>query len=467
MVDSVFCNKKVLVLGLAKSGLSAAHLLKKLGARVIVNDKLALENNTEAQALIEEGFQVITGYHPEDLLDASFDFVVKNPGIPYTNPVVGQAEKLAIPILTEVDVAGSILKAKPIAVTGTNGKTTTVSLIYDILAQDQAESPEPKPVYKLGNIGQPVSDLALEIKAESNLVVELSSFQLQSLTYFTPHIAVITNIYSAHLDYHKSREEYVRAKLRITQAQGPDDYLVYYQGQEELASLVKKYSKAQLVPYTDKGQVDKGAYIKDGYLIYQQEPIMALDQVKVSGSHNFQNILAAVCVAKIKGLSNQTIAQAVNHFKGVAHRSQVVGRYEDRLFVNDSKATNSLATQKALEAYDQDTILLVGGLDRQDDFTKLDHALDKVKGVVCFGQTQGKLAQYFKDRHIEDVELVQTVQEAVEVAYDLSKPGQVILFSPACASWDQYANFEERGQDYVEAIQQLVERLEQRSKYGN
>lgn len=447
-----FEGKNILILGLARSGLSGAKLLHKLGANIIVNDEKSLSDNPEAQELIDMGIEVITGNHPDGLISEKIDCLVKNPGIPYTNKIVRQAQKLGIPIITEVEVATSISPASFVAVTGTNGKTTTVSLIRDLLSENR----ESGHCFTAGNIGVPASEIALETKAQDDLVLEMSSFQLMASADFHPEIAVITNIYSAHLDYHTNREEYVMAKMNITANQTNEDYLVYYADQDELAKLVQNNTKAQLVPYSLENKLDQGAYLYEDSIYYNQEVVMGIKDIQLNGLHNLQNILAAVCVAKLKGLEDHLIKKIVNNFQGVDHRSQVVRRFNGRIFVNDSKATNTLATQKALEGFDQDLVLIAGGLDREESFESLNNYLKNVRAVVTFGETKDKLADYFSNAGINQVQVVETVGQAVHLAYQLSEENDVILFSPACASWDQYPNFEARGEDYIKAIDLLI-----------
>lgn len=447
-------GKKILILGLARSGLSVAKLLIHLGADIVVNDKTPLESNPQASELLDLGIPVVLGHHPDDLLDETFDWVVKNPGIPYYNPILKQAIELNIPIITEVEVATSLIESTMIAVTGTNGKTTTVSLINEILSSNRQSGRS----YLAGNIGVPVSEIATKTTKEDDVILELSSFQLLASRDFHPHIAVINNIYSAHLDYHTNREEYVSAKLNITKNQTADDYLVYYADQEEVSELVKAQSKAQLIPFSMNEEVHNGAYVKDNTVYFQDEAIMSLDQIKLNGLHNIQNILAAVCVAKLSGVDNQTIESTVNQFGGVEHRSQVVRTFNDRLFINDSKATNALATQKALEGFTKDVVLIAGGLDRHESYEELDDVLGNVKAVVTLGETRNKMAEYFKAKGIQTIKIVETVAQAVPVAYDLSNADSIILFSPANASWDQYPSFEKRGEDFVKAIDHLIER---------
>lgn len=450
-----FKGKNILILGLARSGLSGAKLLLNLGANIIVNDAKPLRDNPQAQELINMGIKVITGEHPDGLVNDQLDYLVKNPGIPYTNKIVKEAQALSIPIITEAEAATSIIPSSIVAVTGTNGKTTTVSLVGDLLSKNRKQGQ----CFIAGNIGIPASEIALKAKVEDDVLLEMSSFQLMATQDFHPNIAVITNIYSAHLDYHASREEYVLAKMKITANQTPKDYLVYFADQDELSELVLNNSKAQLVPYSLENKLERGAYLQDERIYYNQEFIMGIQDIQLNGLHNLQNILAAVCVAKLKGLDNSFIEKIVNDFKGVDHRSQVVRRYNDRIFVNDSKATNTLATQKALEGFDQDLVLIVGGLDRKENFDSLNNYLKNVQAVVTFGQTKDKLAKHFKDAGINQVQVVETVSQAVPMAYELSKKNDVILFSPACASWDQYPNFETRGEDYIQAIDLLINKV--------
>lgn len=444
--------KKILVLGLAKSGVVAASLLHKLGAFVTVNDYKPFEENPEAQGLLEQGIKVVCGSHPVELLDEGFELIVKNPGIPYTNPLVKGAVQLGIPIITEVELAYEISEAEFIGITGTNGKTTTTTLIFEMLKQDSK-----KPLIA-GNIGTVASEVAQIATAENKMVVELSSFQLMGIKSFKPRIAIITNLYEAHLDYHETIANYVEAKANITKNQTAEDYLIVNADQEELLQLVA-FSKAQIIPFSTRKYIKDGCSVKDGFIMFNGAEIMKVDDVVLPGAHNLENILAAVAAAKLSDASNEAIQRVLNSFKGVKHRTQFVSEIADRKFYNDSKATNNLAAASALKAFSQPIILLAGGLDRGTGFEELVPALSGVKAMILFGETAKKLEIAGRAAGIQSIYHVDNVEEAVPVAYGASAAGDVILLSPACASWDQYKTFEVRGDIFIEAVHKLKESI--------
>ncbi|MBN8199489.1 UDP-N-acetylmuramoyl-L-alanine--D-glutamate ligase [Bacillus sp. NTK034] len=441
-------HKKILVLGLAKSGVSAASLLHKLGAFVTVNDYKPLAENPEAQGLLEQGITVICGCHPVELLEEGFELIVKNPGIPYQNPMIKGALEKGIPVITEVELAYQVSDAPFIAITGTNGKTTTTTLVFEML---QAGSKMP---LIAGNIGTVASEVAQTAAEENNIVIELSSFQLMGIQDFRPRIAILTNLYDAHLDYHGTREEYHAAKENITMNQTEKDYFIVNADQDKVMEAAAR-SKAELIPFSTSRVLSEGAYVKDGWIYFNDEQVMERKDVSLPGEHNLENILSSVAAAKLTGVGNEAISQVLSSFTGVKHRLQYVGEYQSRKFYNDSKATNILATKNAVSAFDQPVILLAGGLDRGNGFDELIPSLKKVKALVTFGQTAEKIENAALEAGIKTVERVDNVEKAVPAAFKLSEPGDVILLSPACASWDQYKTFEVRGDMFIDAVHKL------------
>lgn len=450
-------NKKVLVLGLAKSGFSAAKLLHELGALVTVNDGKPFEENPEAQDLLALGIKVITGQHPIELLDEDFALMVKNPGIPYSQPLVAAALAKGIPVITEVQLAYEIAACPIIGITGTNGKTTTTTMIANILNEGM-----PVGQARLsGNIGYPASSVAQVAQPADLLVMELSSFQLMGITTFRPQIAVITNLFSAHLDYHGSRAAYVQAKWQIQKNMTPADTLILNWDQGELRALADT-TAAKVLPFSSK-EVVAGAYLKDDHLYFKDEAILSIDQLQVPGRHNIENALAAIAVAKTKGIANKAIVTALTSFTGVPHRTQFVDRVAGRSFYNDSKATNILATEVALAGFEPSTlILLAGGLDRGNSFDELIPSLEGLKAVVLFGETKEKLAAAAREAGLQQIYFAENVETALPLAYKHSEAGDVILLSPANASWDQYKNFEVRGQRFIDGVEALKGNEEER-----
>lgn len=449
-----YANEKILVLGLAKSGVAAAKLLHQLGAFVTVNDAKKIDENPEAQELLALGMTVITGSHPIDLLDEGFSLIVKNPGIPYTNPILEKAIEKKIPIMTEVEIAYAVSEAGFIGITGTNGKTTTTTMVYQLLNSERKQG-----VAKLaGNIGYPTSDVVVKSKKEDVLVTELSSFQLMGIEKFKPSIAIVTNLFEAHIDYHGNRENYVQAKWEIQKNMTSADYLILNGNQKELRNLAEK-TKASVMYFSTSTIEEEGAYVLDDSLFYKDEKIMLASEVGVPGNHNIENALAAIIVAKLSGVSNEKIKQTLMNFSGVPHRTEFIGEYEGVKVYNDSKATNILATEKALSGFDNEKLVLIaGGLDRGNGFEDLEESLKGLKTLVATGETADKLIAVGEKVGITNCLKVSSMAEAVKQAWDSSEKGDVILLSPACASWDQYKNFEIRGEAFVKEIKQIVSR---------
>ena len=449
---NVFEHKRVLVIGLAKSGVAVAKLLLHQGAMVTVNDRIPLEENPDAKSLIEEGIRVLAGSHPVDLLEEHFDFVVKNPGIPYHNCMVEAAMKKGIPVYTEIEIAYQLLEGLIIGITGSNGKTTTTTLASLMLKESFPE----REVYAVGNIGIPLSQLAEQSTKEDIYVSELSSFQLMGIDQFKPKIACMVNIFSAHLDYHGTREEYIKAKLQLTKNQTEDDYLVYNADYPELITFIEGHTKATLVPFSRNNVLEFGACVKDRYICFNGEKVIPVSTIQVPGTQNVENVLAAVAIAKLAGATNEGIQKAVQNFHGVKHRTQFVKEVNKRRFYNDSKATNIIATQTALRSFtNQSVVLIAGGLDRGNGFDELVPDLKAVSGIVLYGETKEKLQEAAKVAGVPVIEVVNTLEEATKKAYEISKENDIILLSPACASWDQFKNFEIRGDEFIQVVENL------------
>lgn len=450
---STYQNQSVLVLGLGKSGINAAKLLLKLGAKVVVNDGQDQEQSAAVAELRQLGATVITGQHPVTLFDEHhFTYLFKNPGIRYDNPMVAVAIERQIPVLTEPELAYEVSEAPWVSVTGSNGKTTTTTLIALMLNYQRHQGH----AYAAGNIGIPLSEVAQKATAQDTMVTELSSFQLMGTTTVKPKIAVLTNIYEAHLDFHGSRENYVQAKMRIVQNQTATDYFVVNWDLPELRALSTQ-TKAQVIPFSRLGATQAGAYVKDGQLCFKGESIMPVAAINIPGEHNVENALAALAVAKLMGQSNEAIVEVLTTFTGVKHRMQFVIEYQQRRFYNDSKATNMEATEVALKSFKQPIVLIAGGLDRGFTFEPLLPLFKAhVKAIILYGETKQLLAQTAQAAGIPTIKVVDQLTEAVPAAYAASAAGDVILLSPACASWDQFKTFEERGDVYLKAVKQII-----------
>ena len=442
-----FENKKVLVLGLAKSGESAARLLDKLGAIVTVNDGKPFEENPAAQSLLEDGIKVVTGGHPLELLDEDFALMVKNPGIPYSNPMIEKALEKGIPVLTEVELAYLISDAPIVGITGSNGKTTTTTMIGEVLTAAGQNG------LLSGNIGYPASQVAQTATAKDTLVMELSSFQLMGIQEFHPEIAVITNLMPTHIDYHGSFEDYVAAKWNIQSNMTAADYLVLNFNQELAKELATK-TNATVVPFSTLEKVD-GAYLEDGLLYFRGEKVMAADEIGVPGSHNVENALATIAVAKLRSVDNETIKETLSGFGGVKHRLQFVDQINGVKFYNDSKSTNILATQKALSGFDNSKVILIaGGLDRGNEFDELVPDITGLKKMVILGQSAERVKRAADKAGVAYIDAAD-IADATRKASELAEEGDVVLLSPANASWDMYANFEVRGDLFIDTVAEL------------
>ncbi|MEH7456813.1 UDP-N-acetylmuramoyl-L-alanine--D-glutamate ligase [Bacillus sp. JJ1127] len=442
-------NKNILVLGIAKSGYAAATLLKNLGANVIVNDGKPLADNALAAELQAKGMDVVCGGHPLELLERNISLVVKNPGIPYSNPLLVAAKEKQIPIVTEVELAYCISEAPFVGITGSNGKTTTTMLTFEMLKEGQKH-----PVIA-GNIGTVACEVAQGAKESEVVVTELSSFQLMGVETFRPKIAAFLNLFEAHLDYHGTKKEYGLAKANIFKSQTETDYSVINADDADVMSLAAN-SKGQKVLFSATKEIEDGACVKDNALYFKGEKVVGIQDIVLPGKHNLENILAAMSIAKLLGVANEAIVTVLKRFTGVKHRLEYVTTIKNRKFYNDSKATNMLATEKALSAFTGPVILLAGGLDRGNEFDNLIPYFEHVKAIVTFGQTAPKLVKAAEKAGIDIIESVDNLEEAVERAYVHSTDGDVILLSPACASWDQFKTFEERGDIFIQAVHKLI-----------
>jgi UDP-N-acetylmuramoylalanine--D-glutamate ligase len=443
-----FMGKKILVLGLAKSGFAAAKLLHSLGAKVTVNDAAPEDGNEQVTALRSIGVQVISGGHPDDILETGFQLIVKNPGIPYRNKVLSEAMEKGIPIWTEIEISYRISEAPILAITGSNGKTTTTTLLFEMLAKGH------KSPLIAGNIGTVSCEIAEEAKENELIVLEASSFQLMGTETFRPSIAIWTNVYDSHLDYHGTTEAYIEAKFGITKNQTDSDFFIYNADQAALEEVANK-TKAIGIPFSTNGRKTIGISADESQIYWNGEPYLPLDCILLPGKHNLENILCAMAAAILSGCQVESIQSVLETFTGVAHRMQFVKEVEQRKFFNDSKATNTLATKSALAAFEKPIILIGGGLDRGHSFEELRPHMNHVKAVISIGETAEKLREFSKSCQVEKVVIAGTMEEAVEQAYSLSEVGDIILLSPACASWDQYPNFEIRGEAFIQAVHKL------------
>ncbi|NHN28659.1 UDP-N-acetylmuramoyl-L-alanine--D-glutamate ligase [Paenibacillus agricola] len=456
-------NQQIVILGLARSGVAVAKLFHELGAVVTVNDKKEREQCPEADELAALGISVICGSHPPTLIHGGVKLVVKNPGIPYTIAPLVKAEELGIEIVSEVEVAYHVCRAPMVCITGSNGKTTTTTWIGLML--DKAGL---KPIVA-GNIGRALTEAALEATEANQMVVELSSFQLKGTRDFHPQIACLLNLYETHLDYHGSMEDYIESKAKLFANQTPDDTAVL-NWDDPVCRLLANEIKASVLPFSIKEELDYGVYVQneDKHIVYRDQagsihPIIAVHEIGIPGSFNVENALAASCAALTLGVSTAIIAGELREFRGVEHRLELVGTKNGVQFYNNSKATNATATIRTIESFEPGLILIAGGLDRGSDYLELLPVFkERVKGLVAIGETKHKIMQVAELAGMNAVKAVDTakdpqaaIAEAVSHAVAMAAPGDVVLLSPACASWDMFTSYEERGRMFKESVHNL------------
>ncbi|MDQ0350524.1 UDP-N-acetylmuramoylalanine--D-glutamate ligase [Alkalibacillus filiformis] len=442
-----FPYNKVLVLGLAKSGEAAAQLLYDSDVPFIINDQQPFDQNEKAQYFNRLGVETVTGHHPLEVLEG-VDLVVKNPGIPHHHNIIQEAEKLNVPIVTEVELAYEMIDGPLIAITGTNGKTTTTTLIYELLKEAGQEP------LLAGNIGQVASEVVRKQKDQQPVVMELSSFQLKAIQNFKPDVSVLLNITEAHLDYHKSREDYVSSKLNIIKRQTNED-LVVYNGDDSTVTEQLDDRAVQKMAFTINHFSRRGASFDGQSIYFNNEWVINCENVVLPGMHNLENVLASVAVAKHFSVKNEVIQTVLSRFIGVKHRLQFVENKKGRLFYNDSKATNILATTKALQSFNRPIVLIVGGLDRGNDFDELFKQFSHVRSCVAYGEASEKIKQAAERHQFDGLCVVDNLEHATQKAYEQSIEGDIILLSPACASWDQFKSFEDRGDMFIEVVHKL------------
>lgn len=438
----MFENKKIFVFGMARSGYEVAKLLRKHNNEIVLVD--AKEQDKEKVEELENlGVKVHIDKDAISYLDSSFDYVVKNPGISNENELVKKAFEYGISVINEIEVAYHFLpKVKLICVTGSNGKTTTTTIIYNMIKRYTPNC------FMCGNMGIPLSKMIEEIKENDILVMEISSQQLNNFKDFKPDIAVLTNLIPVHIDFFGNYENYKNIKKRIFKNFDDNSLAILNLENEDVMNLTKDI-KGRKEYFSSKRKAD--CYYKNGIIYYQNEPIIETKDILVKGMHNYENIMCAILVMKELNIPNNIIKEELETFKGVEHRIEFVKELNKRKFYNDSKATNTVSTKIALDSFDKPTILIMGGLDRGHSFDELNTHLEHVKYVICYGQTKERIKKWCP----KECKVVDNLEEATKKAYELSDKGDIILLSPACASWDQFSSFEERGTLYKDIINKL------------
>ncbi|HZQ44225.1 MAG TPA: UDP-N-acetylmuramoyl-L-alanine--D-glutamate ligase [Acidobacteriaceae bacterium] len=446
-------NKRVLVVGLGKSGIAAARFLKARGAQVTVSDIRPAGLIAELPALLDAGIMVETGSHGL-LTFRRQDLIVVSPGVPLNTPELSTVRAMGMAIIGEFELGVQFLQGQIVAITGSNGKTTTTTLIGEILKASG------KPTLVGGNIGRPVVDMVAEATPETWSVLEVSSFQLETIQTFHPKIALVLNITPDHLDRHGSFEAYGAVKSRITENQTADDFLIL-NAEDEPTKLVAARTKAQIYWFSPRRQVKQGAFVHGESVFFrakengEAEPIMPVSEIPLAGAHNVENVLSAISAARLAGVDAHVIREAVAAFHAVEHRLEFVRELNGVKYFNDSKATNVDATAKAVEAFPGGIYLILGGKDKDSDYSTLSPLLRaRVKAVITIGSAAEKIESHLAG--VVKIERAGTMDRAVAWARQQAKAGDVVLLAPACSSFDQFENYEHRGR----VFKQLVGALE-------
>lgn len=443
-------GKKVLVVGLARSGMAAIRVLKKLGAEVTLSESKKKEDIKEIGFLSENNVEIVG--QDMSVFERDFDFVVKNPGVPYRSPMMQKLQERNIPVITEIELAYQVAKPQHyIAITGTNGKTTTSTLTYEILRRAF-----PGKAHLCGNIGIPLCEIVMEngLMEEGGhyIALEISNFQLVNIDKFRPEVATIINLTPDHIDFMGSLDNYYKSKTEVYRNMAGNDVFLLNADDPVVKEYTDRYSVkcAKESFSTDSQSAD--CIAKDGYLEIKGEKIIPLNAIKIVGKHNLQNVMIAVSAAKAIGISNDIILEAVSSFKGVEHRIEFVREIDGVKYYNDSKGTNTDATITALKAFDRGVILLVGGFEKGLPMDEMKKHLGCVKKIIGFGACGARLVH---DLVGEDGIVVTTLDEAVAEANKIAESGDTVLLSPTTSSFDQYTCFEERGDHFKKIINAL------------
>ena len=455
-------GKKVLVFGSGISGESAAELLLRQGAGIVLYDgnekldaaeveKKITDSIRDAGDMSAPDLEIVLGAFPEEIL-GELSLVVISPGVPADLPIVEKIRQQGIPVWGEIELAYVFGKGQVLAITGTNGKTTTTALLGEIMSNDRES------VFVVGNIGNPYTSVVPRTEDSSVIVAEISSFQLETIHTFRPKVSAILNITPDHLNRHHTMEAYIAAKERIAENQTADDVCVLNYEDEVLRGFGEK-TKAQVLYFSSRRRLKRGVYLENGEIIIdlgEKIPLCRVDSLHILGTHNYENVMAAAAMAYAYGVPVDVIRKTVCEFRGVEHRIEFVAEKNGVAFYNDSKGTNPDAAIRGIQAMNRPTILIGGGYDKDSTYEEWINAFDgKVKKLVLLGATRDKIAETARRLGFEDIVMADTFEEAFEKCVEYSCPGDAVLLSPACASWGMFKNYEERGDKFKELVNQL------------
>lgn len=441
----MFENKKVVVLGLARSGIAASKFLRKRGCDVTVNDRVSSYDNSVIDELESLGIKVVLGSHPDSLIDSFVDYLIKNPGVPIDHKYVLKCNELGIPVINEAEMAYRCIpkdkNIKLLCITGSNGKTTTTTLCYEFLKRDNRK------VVLAGNIGYPLCSFVDSLEKDTIIVMEVSCQQLENFDEFRPDVAVMTNIVEAHIDFMKTYDHYKYVKSKLLRNQSSSDVAILNKESKDLLDCVSD-ARSTKKYFSSKSVID-GAYLFDDSIYYYGEKVISISDLKLRGVHNYENIMAAIMGVKEFGCNTSSIVSVLKEFTGVEHRLEFVCNKNGRIFYNDTEATNIKCTQIALSSFSEPTIILLGGLERGQKFEDLTPYMKNVKAIIAMGECENRVKEFGDSLGIPTY-LCDYIDKATRKAYEISSSGDVILLSPGSASWDQFKQCEDRGDLFKE-----------------
>ena len=448
----MFENKKILILGMARSGVAASKVLIKKHNEVIINDlkEESFHSKKDLDELKKLQVKLVLGSHPDDLLDKSFDYIIKNPGIRDDHKYITKAKELGIKVINEVELAYQLLnnKATIIGITGTNGKTTTTTLTYKIMHEAFKDK-----VHLAGNIGYPLCSILNKVKKNDYIVTEVSVQQSVNIDKFHPHVGLLTNYSPAHLDFLGSYDNYKKVKAKMFYNQDENDVAIMNLNNPDSIKELKKI-KSHKKYFSSTQKTD--CYIKDNYIYYNDEKVINVDCIKIPGIHNLENIMGAISIVKEFNVSNDIIKKVISNFYGVEHRLEFVREIDGIRFYNDTEATNIKCTQIALSSFMKPTIIILGGLERGQDFNDLKEYMQNVKAIIGIGETRERVKAFGEELGIPTY-IYEYLKDGFHKIMYLVKKGDIVLLSPASASWDQYKECEERGKEFKELVGELNE----------
>ncbi len=446
----MFENKKILILGFARSGYDAAKVLIKRKNDILIVDSMDEEkiDQEKYEELKKLGVKFHLGDQNIEVIDETFDYLIKSPGGPIKHPYVLKARENHIEVINEVEVAFRLLpkNVKIIAITGTNGKTTTTSLTYEIVKKAYPNT------FLAGNIGYPLCSILEKVKAGDLIVMEVSCQQLENLVTFKPDIAVMTNLFEAHIDFFENYQNYKRVKAKIFRNQTEKDVAILNLENEDVLQETKEIQSIK--KYFSSKQETATTYLKENIIYYKNEKILNSKEMKIVGMHNIENAMAAISVAKELNIKNDIIKDVITNFKGVAHRLEYSGEVNHVKYFNDTEATNVKCTEIALKAFDEDIILILGGLERGQNFYDLKPYMNHVKAIIGIGECRERVKEFGETLKIETY-IYEYLKDGFKKCVEVAQPGSVVLLSPSSASWDQYKECEIRGDEFKKYVREL------------